>query len=97
MSRAWFYPSLLYNVVMERVTGRHWFDRIDETVILGALPLRSVTDEAFILFTVFFSYQYAFLHTHTFNGLLSRTTRVSRYQKGKTNLDFTEARDSVWQ
>jgi len=25
------------------------------------------------------------------------TTRVSRYQKGKTNLDFTEARDSEWQ
>jgi len=36
-------------------------------------------------------------HTHTFNGSLSRTTRVSRYQKGKTNLDFTEARDSEWQ
>ena len=33
-------------------------------------------------------------HTHTFNGPLSRTTRVSRYQKSKTNLDFTEARDS---
>jgi len=33
-------------------------------------------------------------HTHTFNGPLSWTTRVSRYQKGKTNLDFTEARDS---
>jgi len=32
-----------------------------------------------------------------FNGPLSRTTRVSRYQKGKTNLDFTEARDSQWQ
>ena len=32
-------------------------------------------------------------HTHTFNGPLSRTTWVSRYQKGKTNLDFTEARD----
>ena len=28
---------------------------------------------------------------------MSRTTRVSRYQKGKTNLDFTEARDSEWQ
>ena len=25
------------------------------------------------------------------------TTHVSRYQKGKTNLDFTEARDSEWQ
>ena len=36
-------------------------------------------------------------HTHTFNGPLSRTTRVIRYQKGETNLDFTEARDSEWQ
>ena len=29
-------------------------------------------------------------HTHPFNGPLSRTTWVSRYQKGKTNMDFTE-------
>jgi len=29
--------------------------------------------------------------------VLFDTTRVSRYQKGKTNLDFTEARDSEWQ
>ena len=36
-------------------------------------------------------------HTHTFNGPLSGTTQVSRYQKGKTNLDFTEAQDSEWQ
>jgi len=36
-------------------------------------------------------------HTHPFNGPLSGTTEVSRYQKGKTNLDFTEARDSEWQ
>jgi len=36
-------------------------------------------------------------HTHTFNGPFSGTTRVSRYQRGKTNLDFTEARDSKWQ
>ena len=28
---------------------------------------------------------------------LSRNTRVSRYQKGKINLDFTEAKDSEWQ
>jgi len=34
---------------------------------------------------------------NTFNGPLSGTTRVSRYQKGKANLDFTEARDSEWQ
>jgi len=36
-------------------------------------------------------------HTHPFNGPFSGTTRVSRYQRGKTNLDFTEARDSEWQ
>ena len=38
-------------------------------------------------------------HTHTraFNGPLSGTTQVSRYQKGTINLDFTEARDSGWQ
>jgi len=49
----------------------------------------------------------ATLHTHThtrllqllqpFNSLFSRTTWVSRYQIGKTNLDFTGARDSKWQ
>ena len=32
-----------------------------------------------------------------FYGLFSRTTWVSRYQKGKTNLDITGARDSEWQ
>ena len=36
-------------------------------------------------------------HTHPLNGPFSGTTRVSWYQKGKTNLDFTEARDSEWQ
>jgi len=36
-------------------------------------------------------------HTHLFNGPLSGTTQVSRYQKGKTSLDFTEARDNEWQ
>ena len=32
-----------------------------------------------------------------FNGPLSGTNQVSRYQKGKTNLDFTEVRDGEWQ
>jgi len=35
--------------------------------------------------------------THTFNGPFSGTTQVSHYRKGKTNLDFTEARDIEWQ
>ena len=43
------------------------------------------------------TYTYMRTHTRLFNGPLSGTTRVSRYQKGETNLDFTEARDSEWQ
>jgi len=42
-------------------------------------------------------YIYIYTHTHThtqpFNGLFSRTTWVSRYQKGKASLDLNEARD----
>ena len=41
--------------------------------------------------------QTVLLQLQSFNGLFSRTTWVSRYQKGKTNLDFTGARDSEWQ
>ena len=40
---------------------------------------------------------YKHTHTYPFYGPFSRTTRVSRYQKGKTNLNFTEARSSEWQ
>jgi len=40
---------------------------------------------------------YTHTHTRPFNGPFSGTTSVSRYQKGKTNLDFTEARNSEWQ
>ena len=38
--------------------------------------------------------QHSITHTHPFNDPLSRATQ---YQKGKTNLDFTEARDIEWQ
>jgi len=41
--------------------------------------------------------RYYSLHTQPFNSPFSGTTQVSRYQNGKTGLDFTEARDSEWQ
>jgi len=40
---------------------------------------------------------HAHAHTHRLTGPFSGTTQVSRYHKGKTNLDFSEARDSEWQ
>jgi len=42
------------------------------------------------------NWQEAHTYTHPFNGPLSGTTRVGRYQNGKINLDFTEATDSEW-
>jgi len=36
-------------------------------------------------------------HIRPFNGPFSGTTLVSRYPEGKSNLEFTEARDGEWQ
>lgn len=40
-ARVTFLPTLAYNIAMERVSARQWYDRIDTTVLLGALPFRS--------------------------------------------------------
>jgi len=48
----------------------------------------------FCLLYLFYAVIYARIRLTT---LLSGTTWVSRQQKGKTGLDFTEARDSEWQ
>lgn len=45
LARLLFYPTLAYNVVMEKMSLRRWFDRVDEAVILGALPFRSMTKQ----------------------------------------------------
>lgn len=42
-ARVTFYPTLFYNVLMERVSSRRWYDRIDDHTILGALPFRNMT------------------------------------------------------
>ncbi|XP_040020318.1 phosphatidylglycerophosphatase and protein-tyrosine phosphatase 1 [Gasterosteus aculeatus] len=43
LARLLFYPTLAYTVAMEKMTSRRWFDRVDDTVVLGALPFRSIT------------------------------------------------------
>lgn len=43
--RVTFIPTLMYNIMMERVSARQWFNRIDDTLILGALPWKSITHE----------------------------------------------------
>ncbi|XP_021968323.1 phosphatidylglycerophosphatase and protein-tyrosine phosphatase 1 isoform X2 [Folsomia candida] len=43
-ARASFYPTLMYNIAMARVSSRKWYNRIDNHVILGALPFRGMVD-----------------------------------------------------
>jgi len=68
---------------------------------LGSVITRSITAccscSVVVLVVLEMLHARTHTHTHPFNGPLFRTTRVSRYQKGKTNLDFTAARDSEWQ
>jgi len=72
-----------------------WFLLIFPLMFLEENLLLCVTQ---ILMFCFYSSLYMDTrNTHTFNGPLSGSTRVSRYQKGKTNLDFTGARDSELQ
>lgn len=44
-ARVSFLPTLAYNMVMRHVAGRDWWSRIDDTVVLGALPLRHQVDQ----------------------------------------------------
>ena len=64
------------------------------TDLTGSLVTSSRPPQIHVFLHKFFE---RYTHTHPFNGPLFGTTRVSQYQKGKTNLDFTEARDSEWQ
>uniref|UniRef100_A0A8C3WGI8 Protein tyrosine phosphatase mitochondrial 1 n=1 Tax=Catagonus wagneri TaxID=51154 RepID=A0A8C3WGI8_9CETA len=46
LARVLFYPTLLYTLFRGKMPGRahrDWYNRIDSTVLLGALPLRSMT------------------------------------------------------
>nr|CAG4649788.1 EOG090X0GSS [Scapholeberis mucronata]SVE93963.1 EOG090X0GSS [Scapholeberis mucronata] len=45
LARALFIPSLAYNVIMEKVSTRQWYNYVDDDVILGALPLRHKIQE----------------------------------------------------
>ena len=59
-------------------------------VVVVVLSSRNVQHFAIFVCCLFIIYTY----THTCLVALFRTTQASRYQKGKTNQDFTEARDS---
>ncbi|MCL4124839.1 UNVERIFIED_CONTAM: hypothetical protein GTU68_000517 [Idotea baltica] len=44
-ARITFLPSLAFNVAMEKISSRRWYDIVDNRIILGALPFRSMTKQ----------------------------------------------------
>ena len=72
--------------------------RVPPKIRVGVLPSRTHTHTHARTHARTHTHTHTHTHTqHTFNGPFSGTTRVSQYEKGKTHLDFTEARDSEWQ
>lgn len=43
--RLGFLPSLSYNLVLNKLNIRPWYNRVDDRVIIGALPWISIKDE----------------------------------------------------
>jgi atypical dual specificity phosphatase len=91
-----FYPSLLYGVIRNKISvRRHWFDRIDGTVILGALPFKFILPQllaenvrAFVNMTEPFETRF-WAHT---------TEELAHYHVTRLNLstrDFTAAPSQV--
>ena len=73
-------------------TNRHaelQTDRSEKSITTSVRKLLRISYTNITIFSI--------THTHPFNGPFSRTTWMIQYQNGKTNLDFTGARDSEWQ
>ncbi|XP_025091046.1 phosphatidylglycerophosphatase and protein-tyrosine phosphatase 1-like isoform X1 [Pomacea canaliculata] len=44
-ARVAFYPTLFYTYIMSQVSSRQWYNRIDQWVIIGALPVKSIAKQ----------------------------------------------------
>lgn len=45
LSRLAYFPAIGWNMIRWRWQKRQWYNRIDNTVVLGALPFRNQTEE----------------------------------------------------
>lgn len=62
LARAAYFPSLAFGLFMNRFGRRPWYSKIDNTVILGALPFRSHTQQV---------YSASYSYTETYNDFTS--------------------------
>lgn len=45
VARTFYYPSILYNVVTNKLTNQQWYNRINDHIILGAIPMKFLTND----------------------------------------------------
>jgi len=74
--------NILENLTVKKIQNWLRINRVTATSLVSP----------FLEHSVHYTHTHPF--THPFKGPFSGTTRVGWYQKGKTNLDFTEARDT---
>ena len=92
-----FYANMRLPHILHVATFFAYFNRMHISHIFPHKLAFLMAILIILIFLVMSILRHKHWYTHSFNGPLSETTQVSRYQKGKTNLDFTEARDSEWQ
>jgi len=80
--------------VQPRARLMHAVGRVDYSILEVRKPNQYSTSSVILHLLMFFNNSNS-THAHMFNGRLSGTTQESRYQKGKTNLGFAEARVAV--
>ena len=71
--------------------------RVQKRLISSTFSFPGETGPSFLTQRKYTKQHYSCYNTYQFNDTFSRTTQESRYQKGKTNLDFSDKRDSEWQ
>ena len=99
LSTGFLFRSYIIPFIIQIFPSNHWYlfikhiSKISSLHLVFLYPAHARTHARMHACT----HAHTHTHTHPFNGPLSGTTRVSWYQKCKTNLVFTEARDSEWQ
>ena len=95
-SPAWHWPGCQVHWRWSGHRRRRWLRSVHTAFHQISLPCCRYNLSYFLKLLIFFAFAFSAL-TLLVEWQEGQTTRVSRYQKGETNLDFTEARDSEWQ
>ena len=70
-ARVVFYPTLMWNMFMKNVSSRRWYDRIDNSVLVGALPFKSYAEEVNV-FLCFAAIETIHMNDHVWSSFFKK-------------------------